>query len=343
MEREKGGLDGLIIYSTTIKPAVYMKNLNTGNTEMLLERTENTGDFGITVNPSFDQMVYSIREITSDNRINITTEKDSQFYLMDLETRTSKPLTGKLVEPDFFSKELIKYKAKVSNEEIPVMGTNPAWSPDGSKLAYTKVSFPEIGVQDLYVYDFEKKEIRPLAYNIHFDMNPQWASDSKTIIYETNEGLPGDGFVRDWYSNFRNFSFNLDKSSGELFSEIKGVVAEIDEYVFVLEDTLNGFIKYDIAREVSEPVFFYQTEDTTLISRVHKQLDSDEKVLLTFSLFEEFTDRPWLGSTHWEEYIGFYDFKEKRFIKLETFTKAKYINNIFWKDLPNTARGNNYF
>ena len=345
LESDEHESAGLIIYSTDlIKPAVYLKNLNTGKTEVLLTNQTGIGEgFGIAVNPSFDQMIYTVKEVSYDNRINIRSYKDHQFYLMDLKKKDSRPLRGKLVEPDFFAKELIKYKAKASDEEIPVIGSNPVWSPDGKKLAYTKISFPQIGAQDLYVYDLEKEEIRPLAYNINFEMNPKWSLDSNAIIYETNEGLPGTGFSRNIYRNFRSFRLALSESEGEVYTQKKGAIADTDKGVFVLEGSENSFLKYDISTEETDSIFFYQTEDTVLFSEIHNQIYEEERVILTFRLFDEKTGSRWTESKHWGEYIGFYDFKNERFIKLETFAEPQYIGHVFWKDLPYTIRGNNYF
>lgn len=60
--------------------------------------------------------------------------------------------------------------------------TAPAWSPDGSKIAYCAKSG---SVRQIWIYDFAKGEEKQLTDGPENKENPAWAADSLHLIYNT--------------------------------------------------------------------------------------------------------------------------------------------------------------
>lgn len=61
--------------------------------------------------------------------------------------------------------------------------TAPAWSPDGSKIAYCAMTN---GTRQIWMYDFDKNEERQLTQGNGNKENPSWAPNSLHLVYNTN-------------------------------------------------------------------------------------------------------------------------------------------------------------
>lgn len=61
----------------------------------------------------------------------------------------------------------------------------PAWSPDGSKLAYCAKGGD--GFRQIWTYDFNTKEERQLTQGSKNKENPTWAPNSLSLIYNTTD------------------------------------------------------------------------------------------------------------------------------------------------------------
>lgn len=60
--------------------------------------------------------------------------------------------------------------------------TAPAWSSDGSKLAYCSMTE---GVRQIWIYDFNQHQEKQLTYGGNHKENPTWAPNNKHLIYNT--------------------------------------------------------------------------------------------------------------------------------------------------------------
>ena len=69
---------------------------------------------------------------------------------------------------------------------------DPAWSPDGRKLAYAS---REDGNWEIYVYDMAADQTLRLTYDLAFQANPSWSPDGAFIVYESYQGSNLDLYV----------------------------------------------------------------------------------------------------------------------------------------------------
>jgi WD40 repeat protein len=74
-------------------------------------------------------------------------------------------------------------------DEVRVPGidaiTNIAWSPDGRSIA---LAGQTTGVSDLFIYDFDSKQVRRLTSDKYADQQPAWSPDGRSIAFITDRG-----------------------------------------------------------------------------------------------------------------------------------------------------------
>ncbi|WP_372637071.1 basic secretory protein-like protein, partial [Fodinibius sp.] len=73
-------------------------------------------------------------------------------------------------------------------EEVGAI-TNPAWSPDGHKLAF---SGSDGGYTDLYMYDMQQDSLRKLTEDRYSDLQPAWSPDGSALAFVTDRGSGTD-------------------------------------------------------------------------------------------------------------------------------------------------------
>jgi len=95
----------------------------------------------------------------------------------------------------------------ITNE--PLTDTNPSWSPDGTKIAFSSI---RVGFQnDIYVMNADGSGLNRLTTDPASDFTPTWSPDGKKIAFTSNRDAPGfaqifvmnaDGSVQNNISNF---------------------------------------------------------------------------------------------------------------------------------------------
>lgn len=102
--------------------------------------------------------------------------------------------------------------------QIPGVGalSSPAWSPDGKSLV---VSGQVNGVTDLYLYDFESKNVTQLTNDKFADLHPSWSPDGSRIAFASDRGV-GDAMAQLRYESLRIHTIDVrtrDVSQVRLF------------------------------------------------------------------------------------------------------------------------------
>jgi TolB protein len=71
---------------------------------------------------------------------------------------------------------------------------SPAWSPDGTKIAYSSKTE---GVRQIWIYDFQTNEEWQLTKSSGNKENPSWGKDSLHLVYNTDDQNSGELYVID--------------------------------------------------------------------------------------------------------------------------------------------------
>ncbi len=88
----------------------------------------------------------------------------------------------------------------VQRLEVDLNGiTNPTWSPDGKRIAFTGY---DGGLSDLYVIDRETGGLTRLTADRYADLQPAWSPDGSRLAFVTDRG-PGTDFDDLAFSNLR--------------------------------------------------------------------------------------------------------------------------------------------
>lgn len=89
----------------------------------------------------------------------------------------------KIYQLDLLKTLKVRKKADIERlSPIDTEATCPAYSPDGTKLAY---SAPIEGIRQIFIYDFENQIHFPITSGAGHKENPSWAANSLHLAYNT--------------------------------------------------------------------------------------------------------------------------------------------------------------
>ncbi|MDX1672814.1 MAG: hypothetical protein R3211_10770, partial [Balneolaceae bacterium] len=103
---------------------------------------------------------------------------------------------------------------RIRFDEVDAL-TNPAWSPDGSKIAF---SGSDGGYNDLYLYDLETKQLTNLTGDRYTDIQPVWSPDGSRLAFVTDRG-PGTDLDNLIFGNTAIGVMNIETREIELLPE----------------------------------------------------------------------------------------------------------------------------
>ncbi|MCB0718269.1 MAG: PD40 domain-containing protein [Bacteroidetes bacterium] len=79
---------------------------------------------------------------------------------------------------------------------------SPAWSPDGTKLAFSSID--KSGFSDLYLFDTDQGKLDRLTQDYYDDRDPSWSPDGAYLAFSSDRTSSSDG------ASYNLFSYELD-------------------------------------------------------------------------------------------------------------------------------------
>lgn len=132
------------------------------------------------------QQIFSARQATQGSptfspdgkRIAFVSDKDgsAKIYVINIP------------EPGANLKEIKATLISKANRE----NSAPAWSPDGTKLAYCARTS---GDRQIWIYDFNAKQEKQITQGAAHKENPSWASNSLHLVFNTSDPKASDLFI----------------------------------------------------------------------------------------------------------------------------------------------------
>ncbi|MFC3809869.1 tolB protein precursor [Lacihabitans lacunae] len=126
--------------------------------------------------------------------------------------------------------------------------TNPAWSPDGSQIAFSGL---KDGTSDLYILNVKSGEIANITQDNYSDIQPTWAPDGKSLVFVSDRNS-GKGTLEK--ENFKIYKIDLSSRKVNQFKlfetgdNMNPVFNEIgDEFYFLNNgDGFRNLYKYNL-------------------------------------------------------------------------------------------------
>ena len=76
-------------------------------------------------------------------------------------------------------------------------GINPAWSPNGNQIAFTKLSGPDNAHFEIYVMDTNGDNLNLLTSRPYSDHSPSWSPEGKQIAFHSTRNKNTDIYIMD--------------------------------------------------------------------------------------------------------------------------------------------------
>ena len=128
--------------------------------------------------------------------------------------------------------------------DLPVLGSNPAFSPDGKKIVFDHCPGCEAGLMNsyIYVFDLETKQRSRLTDGESWDAGPSWSPEAEEIVFSSNRDHLGKSQAGDIYrigiegSNIVRLTKDGIGKGGSRFSPDGRYVVYISDWdIYILE------------------------------------------------------------------------------------------------------------
>jgi len=84
---------------------------------------------------------------------------------------------------------------------------SPSWSPDGTKVVFSGLSFS--GYNDLYIFDTVKEELTRITSDFYDDIDPSWSPDGNFVVFSSDR----TEFGKEWAYNIFIININTGNIS----------------------------------------------------------------------------------------------------------------------------------
>ncbi len=194
--------DGRIVAFTTYAsgyPAIQMFSLETGRKLPFYNQRASMNAF-VSFTPDSKQVVFSSTAAGGAAQLYMANADGSNFHritnsgVIEVEAKIN-PKTGTdLVDTSGRSGLPQIYKMNIEGTDVQRLSagtgeaTNPAWSPDGSHIAFAWTKGFEPGNYNVFLMDVVSRDVVQLTANEGRNENPSWAPDGAHIVYASKRG-----------------------------------------------------------------------------------------------------------------------------------------------------------